>query len=88
MLVCQCEAVYIGVNEGSFKNKNGEEIHFKKAKFSIRDSADVFAVSVSQDCDLSVLQPYEDADLVIDFNYSDKSGIWSARLISADPKPF
>ena len=88
MLLCQCEAVYIGINEGSFKNKNGEEIHYRKAKFSIRDSADVFALSVSQDCDISMLQPYEDASLIIDFNYSDKNGIWSGRLLSADSKPF
>ena len=81
MLKVEAKAVYIGANEGSFTGRDGSEIHFRKAKFSIRDSADMFTLSVDKDCNLDALISYQDAYLLIDFSYNEKSAIWNGRLL-------
>lgn len=80
-MVTEVLANYIGCEDRSFKNKEGEQINYRKLNFLCHGEQSPFAMSVRSECDLPNLGPFEQIVLMIEWRYNVKSGFWNPGII-------
>lgn len=80
-MVTEILANYIGCEDRSFKNKEGEEVNYRKLNFLCHGEQSPFAMSVRSDCELLNISPFEQILLMIEWRYNTKSGFWNPKII-------
>lgn len=75
------QAVFLGIQENEFTDrKSGEVVKFKRATFNVRNSPETFQLGVPKDLDHSLLAPYADAFILVDFRYNEAARNFTGRV--------
>jgi hypothetical protein len=78
-MLVEAKVIYLGHEEKSFTNSQGEVIEFKKGNFLYPSDTSSINLSIAKDVDMSGIAQLDNCHIAVNL-YSDKSGYLRGRV--------